>query len=237
MFIPISDDLPTVRPPILTVTVIVVCTVVFLYQLGLPRPLGELLIQGHGLTPAVFVGKTSLPFYVEAADPIVSMVTSMFLHGGIAHIVGNMLYLWVFGNNVEDAMGHTRFLIFYLLCGIAAALTQVLFNSDSTVPMVGASGAISGVLGAYFVLHPTVRIKTLLFLGIYFRFFRIPANILLGIWIALQILAASMAEPGEPGVAWFAHIGGFAAGVALVHVFRDPDIPLWGKRHYGGPWG
>jgi membrane associated rhomboid family serine protease len=103
--------------------------------------------------------------------------------------------------------------------------------------MIGASGAISGVLGAYFVLHPSVRIKTLLFLGIYFRTFQIPANILLGIWIALQVIAGLMAEPGEPGVAWFAHIGGFAAGLALVHVFRDPDIPLWGRRRNGGPWG
>jgi len=155
------------------------------------------------------------------------------------HIAGNMLFLWVFGNNVEDAMGHVRFLIFYLLCGIAAALAQGISNPSSEIPMIGASGAISGVLGAYMVLHPRAEVHSLLFLGIFARVITLPAVVVLGLWFVLQLLSATMIRSGsEGGVAFLAHVGGFVAGAALVLLFRDPRAVQWQEheRIEHGPW-
>jgi len=149
---------------------------------------------------------------------LMTMVTSMFLHAGWLHLISNMLYLWIFGNNIEDIMGHGRFVIFYLLCGLAGAAAQVIANPSSAVPMVGASGAIAGVLGAYVVMFPAARVHTLIFLVIYIRVLEIPALIVIGVWLLIQLINASQMGPG--GVAWFAHLGGFLAGLVLVVPFR-----------------
>jgi membrane associated rhomboid family serine protease len=152
----------------------------------------------------------------------------MFLHGGFAHLLGNMVFLWIFGNNVEDATGHLRFVLFYLTCGVAAALSHVAAQPGSTVPMVGASGAISGVLGAYFLLYPHARIVTLVFLGFFAQTVQIPAFFFLGFWFLMQFLsgAVSIGSRGG-GVAWFAHIGGFIAGLVLLVPFKRRRVRLW----------
>jgi membrane associated rhomboid family serine protease len=151
-------------------------------------------------------------------------LTSMFLHGGWFHLIGNMWFLWVFGNNVEDSMGHVRFLAFYLLCGVAAAATQTFMNPSSPIPMVGASGAISGVMGAYIVLYPRVRVHMLVFLGIFITRIVVPAYLMLGYWFVLQLLGGGLASEEGGGVAFWAHAGGFLAGAILIHVFRDPEL-------------
>jgi membrane associated rhomboid family serine protease len=153
----------------------------------------------------------------------------MFLHGGFMHLAGNMLYLWVFGNNIEDVCGHGRFLVFYLLCGVAAAFAQALPNPTSEVPMIGASGAISGVLGAYLLLFPHARVYVLIPFWIVWMH-EIPAGWLLGFWIVFQLVSGLAAGSAEAGVAWWAHIGGFAAGMALIFVFRDRRFPIGGGR-------
>jgi membrane associated rhomboid family serine protease len=160
-------------------------------------------------------------------SPMLTMFTSMFLHGGLFHIGGNMLYLWIFGDNVEDTLGHGRFLIFYLLSGVAAALCQAMLNPGSRVPMVGASGAISGVLGAYLVLFPYATVLTLVTFGFFIRFLHVPALIVLGFWIVVQLLngyftfsAQALGRGESGGVAWFAHIGGFVGGMVLLFLFR-----------------
>jgi membrane associated rhomboid family serine protease len=152
-----------------------------------------------------------------------TILTSMFLHGGVTHIIGNMLYLWIFGDNVEDSMGHIRFLFFYLLCGISAAFTQIMVSPRSTMPMIGASGAVSGVLGAYLLLYPRAQVMTLLFLGFFIEMVRIPAAILLSIWIIIQVFSGAVSLSTRSlsgGVAWFAHIGGFAMGMVLMPIFK-----------------
>jgi membrane associated rhomboid family serine protease len=169
----------------------------------------------------------------------VTLVTSMFLHGGWMHLIGNMWFLWIFGNNVEDSMGHARFALFYLLCGLAAAALQIAFQPASGVPMVGASGAIGGVMGAYVVLYPRVRVHTGVFLGFYIARFSVSAGFMLGYWFMLQILGGALsfgrAEGG--GVAFWAHVGGFVAGVALVVLFRRPELLRRHPVHGFGPRG
>jgi membrane associated rhomboid family serine protease len=150
----------------------------------------------------------------------------MFLHGGWMHLIGNMLYLWVFGNNVEDSMGHARFTAFYLACGVAAVFAQTLLNQDSTIPMVGASGAISGVLGAYLLLLPRARVLVAIPLGFYFHTVRLPAAAVLGLWFILQLVNTLLADPTKGGVAFGAHIGGFIAGMALIPLFKRRDVRL-----------
>ena len=157
----------------------------------------------------------------------------MFVHAGFFHFAGNMLYLWIFGNNVEDAMGKVRFPIFYLACGLGAAFGQILLNPTSRIPMVGASGAISGVLGAYLLLFPHARVLTLIPLGLLFPVVEIRAVFVLGFWIVVQVLNGLLTFNHEGGgVAWFAHIGGFAAGMLLVGLFKRRSVP-WGWRRYG----
>jgi membrane associated rhomboid family serine protease len=162
--------------------------------------------------------------------PPLTVLTSMFLHAGFAHLLGNMVFLWIFGNNVEDATGHPRFLLFYLACGVAAALSHILTRPGSTVPMVGASGAISGVLGAYFLLYPHARIVTLVLLGFFAQTVRIPAFFFLGLWFLMQLFPAFLSVGGDGGgVAWFAHIGGFVAGMLLLVPFKRRRARLWSQ--------
>jgi membrane associated rhomboid family serine protease len=212
--IPLRDVIPSRTTPYVTFALIGLNTLVFMYQFSLGEAIEEFILY-FGLVPAAFSW--------------VAVLTSMFLHGGLLHFGGNMLYLWIFGDNVEDRMGHGRFLVFYLLCGTAAALAQTIVNPDSVVPMVGASGAIAGVMGAYFVLYPRSRIVTLLPLFFFFQIIEIPAIFFLGFWFLLQLLSGvgsvATATGGEPGggIAFWAHAAGFLAGLSGVLVFRRPE--------------
>lgn len=213
--IPLKDNIPTRTLPIITATFIFVNILIFLWQqLILQGGVNELLYTYYGFIPREFVislttQRTLIPYN------IMTMFTSMFLHGGLLHLAGNMLYLWIFGNNVEDAVGHIRFVIFYFLSGLMAAAFQFLYDPSSNVPMVGASGAISGVLGAYLVLYPYARVKTLFIIIIFIKIFELPAVLLLSIWFFAQILYSVNAD----GVAWYAHIGGFIFGLLSVKLF------------------
>ena len=239
MLFPFRDDNPTRITPVVTMTLIAINVLVFLYQLSLRGRAGEAFVFSFGMIPAVLFGSAELPPQLAQIPPWATVFTSMFLHGGIMHIAGNMLFLWVFGNNVEDAMGHGRFLAFYLLCGIAAALAQGLSDTASQIPMIGASGAISGVLGAYLILHPRAQVLSLLFLGIFIQIVRLPAMIVLGLWFVLQLVNAALVQSeGEGGVAFLAHIGGFIAGAMLVPLFRSKQAVEWQahERLEHGPW-
>jgi membrane associated rhomboid family serine protease len=224
---PLKDDLPSRTFPVVTVLVILLNAIVFLYQVSLqvgataPDPHApEEFIAEFGLVPCRVTGGCVAPHGFP--HPAVTILSSMFLHGGFLHIAGNMLYLWIFGNNVEGTLGHGRFFAFYLLSGVLAALAQTASHLDSTVPMIGASGAVAGVLGAYLLLFPHATILTLLVLGFFIRLVHMPAIIVLGFWVVVQfangLLERSAGETG--GVAWFAHIGGFLAGMALLFLMR-----------------
>ncbi len=208
----------------MTVALIAANVAVFLYQLSLGLGRGRAFLFAFGAVPALITGAAEARV---AVPPPLTVLTSMFLHGGFLHLGGNMLFLWIFGDNVEDVMGRPRFLAFYLICGLAAALAQVMLNPASTVPMVGASGAISGVLGAYLALFPRARIVTLVFFGFIVDTVRIPAVFFLGIWFLMQFLYAGGAGGG---VAWMAHVGGFLSGLALVFLFRRGDRLAWYRR-------
>lgn len=225
--IPLHDDNPTEITPVVTVAVIVLCVLIFLWQASLGGPGFQAAVYSLGVIPAVLLDQTRLPAELALIPPAFTVVTSMFLHGGFMHLAGNMLYLWIFGNNVEDAMGHVRFVIFYLLCGVAAVAGQVLQNPASVIPMIGASGAISGVLGAYLLLYPHARVLVLIPFGFYSRMVRMPAGWVLGLWFVIQIISSLAADPNSAGVAWFAHIGGFIAGMALIPVFKYRRVPLF----------
>ncbi|MGE0371267.1 MAG: rhomboid family intramembrane serine protease [Gammaproteobacteria bacterium] len=218
--IPLRDDNPTAIRPIVTGGLIAACCMVFLWQFSLGPAGFERSVFGLGLIPAVFYGTASLPSGLELVPPGLTLFTSMFLHGGWMHLIGNMLYLWIFGNNIEDAMGHARFIVFYLACGVAAALAQATFESTAQIPMVGASGAISGVLGAYLLLYPHARVQVLVPLGFIVHMMSLPALLVLGFWFVLQLVSSAAATAGEGGTAWFAHLGGFVAGMALIPIFK-----------------
>ena len=203
--IPLRDVIPSRTKPGVTIALIVMNVAIFLFQSSLSERGQQAFLYAFGMVPAYFT--------------FISVLTSMFVHGGLAHLIGNLLFLWIFGDNVEDRLGHGRFLTFYLLCGFIAAMSQLLLDPDSTVPMVGASGAIAGVMGAYFLLYPQSRILTVVFLIVFLDIVEIPAVFLLGVWFLLQVAhgALSSGAPGG-GVAFWAHAGGFAVG-ALVGIY------------------
>lgn len=247
MLLPLNDDTPLKRIPFqyVTVALIAVNVLIFLWQLSLGDEEGRKAILGFGAIPSVLLGGRTLPVELAVVPIPLTLLTSMFMHGGWMHLIGNMLFLWVLGDNVEDAMGHGRFIVFYILCGVAAALTHAALSPQSTAPMIGASGAISGVIGAYLILHPKAQILTLAF-----RFFiHIPAYVMLGIWIAMQVINVSMAsDAGGGGIAWWAHIGGLIAGTVLIVPMRHKSVPLFdgfgdGPKQTppdsppGSPWG
>jgi len=191
-------------------------------------------LMQYALVPDEFLGGVDLPPKIPI--PIwLTLFTSMFLHGSILHVLGNMLYLWVFGDNVEDAMGPVRFLIFYLLCGTVASFSQIAVGAGSSVPLVGASGAIAGVLAAYFMLYPYARVLTIIPIFFFLRLVPIPAVFLIGFWFVLQLISGAGALGTTTGVAWFAHIGGFLAGLLLVFLFRRRGVPvtLWNTLRRG----
>lgn len=202
---------------------IAMCFVVFLHQVNLLDAAAQLFAVQYGAVPSVIFGHAALPEEAAVGFPAVfTLVTSMFLHGGWMHLLGNMLYLWIFGNNVEDAMGHAKFVVFYVLSGILAALSHALTDPSSDIPMVGASGAISAVLGAYLLLYPRARVLVMLpAIGMT----RVPAGIVLGMWFVTQLVSGGMSVGSAGGgVAFFAHIGGFLAGMALIGLFKRKDV-------------
>jgi len=265
--IPIRDTLPSRRFPVVTVALILVNLLVFLYQGYLqtrPVELNDgIAWQDEGLSPPPAFDPTSYRTHrLSGGDPAlypisandrfisqyalvaaellrgedlppsipvplwVTLLTSMFLHGGLMHLLGNMLYLWIFGDNVEDAMGPVRFLTFYVLCGVAAAFAQIAVDPGSTIPLIGASGAIAGVLAAYFMLFPYARVITLIPIFFFLRLVSIPALFLLGFWFLLQVISGAGSLGDAGGIAWFAHIGGFIAGAILVFPLRRRGVPV-----------
>ena len=243
---PISDDNPEPGVPFVTWTIIAICTGVFFLQASLGPSEAELAVYQFGLIPGVLFGTTEM---TNAPVPAwATLFSSMFMHGGLAHLAGNMLYLWIFGDNVELAMGRMRFLVFYVVCGVAATLTHAFLVPGSAIPLVGASGAISGVLGAYLLLYPRARVRVLFipFPLILLRTFYIPALIVLGLWFVIQVLSGLGSDIEEAGVAFWAHVGGFVAGGLLIGFFKRPEVPFFhkpaprvfdGRSERRGPWG
>ena len=232
--IPISDDNPTRLTPFVTWALIAACVVVFLWQLGMSEGTSDQVITALAFVPVRLFQNPAGLSVLGHAWPWITILTSMFLHGGFLHLGGNMLYLWIFGNNVEDAFGHLRYLVFYLVCGAAAALTQGLLDPHSDIPMLGASGAISGVLAAYLLIYPRARVTVIIPLGILLYPMKISALYVIGFWFAMQLMSFAITPPGEPGVAFLAHIGGFGAGLALTPLLSN--FPLFGRTPRG-PWG
>lgn len=214
--IPLKDENPTRIFPFITIGLIFANTVVLILQFS-SRTDPQQIAFAYGAIPRFLLSFTS----VQPIHPVITIFTSMFMHGGFLHIATNMLYLWIFGNNIEDKLGHLRFIIFYLLCGIAAAYSHALTNPSSGIPMIGASGAVSGILGAYLILFPRARIHTLVFLGFFIQIVKLPAIFIIGFWIVIQFINGILSNSfaGQSGVAWFAHIGGFISGLLLIMIF------------------
>ena len=215
--LPLRDVIPSRTTPYITVTIIIVNALAWLFELAMPRDVLPAFLQTYGVVPADF--------------RVATLFTSMFLHGSWSHVIGNMWYLWIFGDNVEDRVGHGRFIFFYLLCGVAAAIGQIVMDPGSRLPTVGASGAIAGVMGGYFVLYPRSRVLTLIPLVIYWEVVELPAIFLLGFWFIMQLFSAGAiavtASTGGGGVAFSAHVAGFVAGAIAVFVFRKRQPPVW----------
>lgn len=218
--IPLWDEIPTRRLPLITIIIIFINCLVYYYQFFMVVD-PNTFINTYGLIP--FELTKGIALNPSTPSPIyLTILFSMFMHGGLVHLLGNMLYLWIFGNNVEDYLGKIRFFIFYILSGIFAAFAQILMAPGSKVPMIGASGAIAGVLGAYLILFPRARITTLVFFGFFIRLIKLPAIFVLGLWIIFQLfygLSELSISGGGAGVAWFAHIGGFIGGIILIKLF------------------
>ncbi len=218
---PLWDELPTRRIPIITIILILLNCLIFYYQVFIVTD-NMIFIYSFGLIPyELSQGVDLLP---HGPSPVhLTIFTSMFMHGSFVHLFGNMLYLWIFGNNIEDYLGKFGFTVFYFLCGLFAALTQILISPYSKIPMIGASGAVAGVLGAYFILFPRSRITTLIFFGFFIRLIKMPALFVLGLWIIFQLfygLSNLSLQGANSGIAWFAHIGGFVGGIILVGLFK-----------------
>ena len=216
--IPLRDVIPSRTVPYLTVTIIILNALAWFYELSLPREELPVFLQQFGVVPAYFSPPT--------------LISSMFLHGSWSHVLGNMWFLWIFGDNIEDILGHGKYLVFYLLCGMAAGLTHVFLNGNSRVPTVGASGAIAGIMGAYMVKFPRSRIVTLVFVFIFVTTFEVPALVMLLYWFVIQLFSGvgsvGYSHVSEGGTAWFAHVGGFVAGILLINLMgaRQP----WSRR-------
>lgn len=216
MFFPYKDDNPTRTFPFITIILIVANILIFIYTLANMSNIEEYknIIYSYGAIPSHLLSFDR----AQPIHPSLTVFTSMFMHGGFLHIASNMLYLWIFGNNIEDTLGHFRFLFFYLVCGIVAAYSHAVTAPSSLMPMIGASGAVSGVLGAYLLLYPRARVHTLVFLGFFVQIIRLPAYFVIGFWIVIQIIngLVSKGVADQGGVAWFAHIGGFIFGLLLI---------------------
>jgi len=227
MFFPIKDYNPTKKVPAITIILIVLNILIFVYQSyigegGLPRFVNHYSMVPYEVTHLqnvkVLVDRDMFgnpQFQQRELPPLISIISSMFMHGSIMHLLGNMLFLWIFGNNIEDYLGKTLFVFFYMISGIAAALLHILFNLNSLVPVIGASGAVSGVMGAYLILYPKAKVKTLVFIFILVTFIDIPAGMFLAVWFIFQFFYSS-----SGGIAWLAHVGGFIAGASMIYFVR-----------------
>lgn len=229
MFLPLHDKNPLKIVPyqIVTVAIIAICVAVYWWESSLSEQGLTEAAFTYGMVPAVLFNERTLPPELALFPAEVTLLTHMFIHGDWWHLLGNMLFLWVFGDNIEDSMGHFRFLLFFLLCGVIAALIHGVVEPQSAYPVIGASGAIAGIIGAYVLLHPKVKLLVLLFSRIPLY---LPAYIIIGLWLVFQFVSIAL---GAESVAWWAHIGGFIAGMILIIPFRDKNIPLldFGEVH------
>jgi membrane associated rhomboid family serine protease len=227
--IPLKDDNPTSRKPIVTYFLIASCVLIFLIQITSQSYKTGQLFYSYGLIPSVLMGNNQLPLDLYAIPSWLTIFTSMFMHGGFMHLAGNMLYMWIFADNIEDSLGSKKFLIFYLLAGTGAAMTQVLIDTQSQVPMVGASGAIGGVLGAYLINFPKAKVLVLIPFGFFSQLIKIRALYVLGFWFILQFISSG------GGIAYAAHIGGFISGMILILFFNKKTKRK--NKIIKGPWG
>jgi len=226
--IPLKDDNPTSNKPIITYFLIGLCVFIFLLQLSSQSYRTGELFYSYGLIPSVLMGNNQLPMDLYTIPSYLTILTSMFMHGGFLHLIGNMLYMWIFADNIEDNLGPINFLFFYILAGVGAAMTQVLVDTNSQIPMVGASGAIGGVLGAYLINHPNARVLVLIPFGFFSQLIKIRALYVLGFWCILQFISSG------GGVAYAAHIGGFVSGVILILFFNKKTKKK--NNITKGPW-
>lgn len=226
-FFPLHDDNQTLTKPYITWVILGLCVVTYFWQLGLGEAENQAILA-LGMIPARIFGFGDFPPELSWTPSYLTIITSMFLHGGFLHLAGNMLYLWIFADNVEDSMGPVRFSILYITSGLVAALSQSFVDTSSTVPMIGASGAIAGTLGAYLMLHPRANVRCIVGLFIFFRRINVPAAIVLLFWIGLQFWNLS---DSDSNVAYLAHIGGFVTGAVLIPFLRRPGVPLFEKPH------
>ena len=230
MFFPYRDENPTDTRPYVTIGLITLNVLIYLLVSVGGTDTYRFAVLNYGLIPVELVHFHNY-FPSTAVLPVANLITALFMHGGFMHLAGNIWFLWIFGDNVEDRMGHVRYLIFYILAGIAASLLHVALFPGSNAPVIGASGAISGVLGAYAVLYPHARIRTFVFIIIYLDFIKIPAVVFIGIWILFQVVSGllSMGQGGSGGVAWFAHVGGFLFGLCAFRFFvgKKNAVPNW----------
>lgn len=222
--IPYKDDNPTRTFPFVTIGIVILNVLIFLYEIVSPSG-AEKLAFAYGAIPHYIITFDK----VQPIHPAFTIFSGMFMHGGVFHLAGNMLYLWIFGNNIEDRLGHLRFIFFYLFCGIVSAYAHAITDPHSLIPMIGASGAISGILGAYLLLFPRATVHTLVFLGIFVTIVRIPALIVIGFWAIIQfingLLSAGFIREG--GIAWFAHLGGFITGLLTIKLWLPRRTKQW----------
>jgi membrane associated rhomboid family serine protease len=247
MFIPLHDanSLKHIRLQYVTLGLIAANVIVYLTTALGTRELTEAAVWGLGYIPSTVFDIAHRPPEMVLVPDNATYITYAFLHADIFHLGGNMLFLWVFGDNVEDVMGHGRFVLFYLLCGTAAAVGHSMLVPESTIPMIGASGAISGVLGAYLLLYPRATVRVLVIIILFITIIHVPALVVLGLWFAVQLFSAAAAPPDQPGIAFWAHVIGFVAGMALIPFFKQPHVRLLQPRRYRaweierrrGPWG
>ena len=229
--IPLKDDNPTSGRPLVTYFLIAACVLIFLIQFSSESYRSGQLFYSYGLIPSVLMGHNQLPMDLYAVPAYLTIFSSMFMHGGFMHLIGNMLYMWIFADNIEDNLGPLKFLVFYLLAGIGAAMTQVFMDTHSQIPMVGASGAIGGVLGAYLINHPNARVLVLIPFGFFSQLIKIRALYVLGFWFILQFISSG------GGIAYAAHIGGFVSGMILILFFNKRTKKKEKNKITKGPWG
>tara|TARA_Y100000817_G_scaffold288648_1_gene258027 strand:- start:975 stop:1709 length:735 start_codon:yes stop_codon:yes gene_type:complete len=241
--IPLKDDNPTSGGrPVVTYGIIFFCVIIFISQLGLSEFELREFTYSYGLIPSVLMGIDQLPNDLYKISPVGTIFTSMFMHGGWMHLIGNMLYLWIFADNIEDSLGTLNFVIFYMASGVGAAMSQVLIDVNSQIPMIGASGAIGGVLGAYLINYPNAKVLVLIPLGFFSHLIKIKALYVLGFWFILQFINSALSQSSGGGVAYAAHIGGFISGIILILFFNKKNKK--GKRNNikskrnikKGPW-
>jgi len=234
--IPLKDDNPTSSKPIITYCLIIICIFVFLIELASPSYRTGEFFYSYGLIPSVLLGKLKLAPSMYVIPAYLTIITSMFVHGGFMHLIGNMLYMWIFADNIEDSLGKVKFLIFYILCGIGAAMAQVFTDTNSQIPMVGASGAIGGVLGAYLVNYPKAKILVLIPFGFFSQIIKIKALYVLFFWFILQFINSALTNSNGGGVAYAAHIGGFISGVILILFLNKKNKNKSKNKTIKNPW-